>query len=373
MKKIGVITFHASYNYGSNLQAYALQEYVKKICDFECEYKIINLRTDIQKKAYKNCFEKKNLKNRIKSIILLNKKKDFEKKEEYFEKFINNELNLTEEVKNIDDIKKLNLNCNYYISGSDQLWNIHACDFDWSNLLEFASNGKKISYAASFGPKAQLWTDEQKERIRKDLLEYDCLSVRENGSFNNVKELTGKEAEINIDPTMLLDKNEWNKIIEEKPIIKKDYILLYNLKNDKDVYKIAKIVSKELKMPVIITRLGNMKEIFMGFEKKYDVGPKEFLNLVKNAKLVLSSSFHGTVFSIILNKPFFAINGLKDFRIHTLLKKMNLENRTIEIENAKEKCESAFNIEFDESQKLIECEREKSRLYLERALDIKKE
>ena len=170
--------------------------------------------------------------------------------------------------------------------------------------------------------------------------------------------MIGVESQINVDPTMLLDKKEWEKIIPEEPVYKGKYIFLYNLKGDKNILKIAKKVS-------------NILKILYVFKKKYDVGPIEFLNLIKNAQIVLSSSFHGTIFSILLNKPFFAINGSKDFRINTLLKKMNLETRTIEIDNVDEKCKNVWDISFDNSINLLNEERRKSEQYLRNALEIK--
>jgi hypothetical protein len=370
MKKIATITFHASYNYGSNLQAYALQEYIKKLCNNDCKYNIINLRTPIQQEMYKTCFEKEGIKNKIKRVIKAPEKKDLLKRKEKFEDFINQKLQVTKEYKFLEEIKDDNLSYDYYISGSDQLWNLKARDFDWANYLEFVKKGKRISYAASFGPKKQTWNNEEKERIRKDLLLYDYLSVREQGSFNNVKELTNIEPEINIDPTMLLNKDEWMKIIDVNPLVNKDYIFLYNLKGEKEIIKIAKKVSKITQMPIVVTQRTLRSEIFYGFEKRFDAGPLEFLNLILNAKLVLSSSFHGTVFSILFNKPFYAINGAKDFRISTLLEKMNLKNRTIEIDNVEEKCKKIYDIEFKEANALLEAEREKSKIYLKKALEI---
>ena len=369
MKKLGTITFHASYNYGSNLQAYALQEYIKKITKNRYEYNIINLRTIKQKETYKNMFKKKGVKNFIKKIFMFNKKNELEKKDELFEKFIKEYLNITKEYSSLEDLKQAKFNYDYYISGSDQLWNIQADDFDWANYLEFIDNGKKISYAASFGPKVQTWDKEIQDRIKNDLMKYNYLSVRENGSFNNVKSLTGIEAEINVDPTMLLTYDDWNKIISQDRIYNEKYILLYNLKKSKEIKKIAKKVSKLLKLPVLVTNF-NINNIFSGFEEKYDVGPIEFLNLIKNAELVLSSSFHGTIFSILLEKPFFAINGIKDLRIQTLLQKMKLEDRSIEIDNIDEKCKVAYNLDFKKSKILLEEEREKSKKYLMKALEI---
>lgn len=374
MKKIATITFHSPYNHGSSLQAYALQEYIKKLCD-NCEYNIINLRTNTQREMYKTCFEKKGFKNQIKKILMVSEKKARLERKDRFEYFINNMLQVTKEYKSMEQLKSDNLQYDYYISGSDQLWNLNARDFDWANFLEFVDNGKKISYAASFGASKQKWTDCEKARVKKDLLSYDCLSVREQGSFENVKELTNISPEINIDPTMLLIKEEWLKIIERKPLINKDYIFFYNLKGDKakgdkEIIKIAKRVSKILRLPVVVTQRTFRAEIFYGYEKRFEAGPLEFLNLLYNAKLVLSSSFHGTVFSILLNKPFFAINGSYDYRINTLLKKMNLENRTIENKDIEDKCKVYDNICFDEANKLLDNEREKSKEYLKKALDI---
>ena len=90
--------------------------------------------------------------------------------------------------------------------GSDQLWNLRANDFDWSYFLEFADNGKKISYAASFGPKKMVWSDEEKARVKNALEKYDSISVREEGSKANVEEILNKEVPIHMDPTILLDK-----------------------------------------------------------------------------------------------------------------------------------------------------------------------
>lgn len=370
MKKVATITFHAPYNYGANLQAYALQEYVKKLCNGDVEYRIINLRTDIQKNMYKNSFEKNGVKNKIKKALCFREKKALMKKKELFESFINEKLNLTEEFKSSEQINNANLQYDYYISGSDQLWNTFLKDFEWAYFLEFVNSGKKISYSASFGAKFRDESGEVVEREKKDLADYDMISVREISGANRVQELIGTKPDIHIDPTMLLTREDWEKIIPSKPILNGDYILLYYIKSDEEVFKIAKEVSQKLHMPVVVTKKGSKKEMLYGFKKKYDVGPIEFLNLVKNAKLVLSSSFHGTVFSALLNRPFFAVKGAKDARINNLLSTIKLEDRTIELGNVSEKCSKAFEISFDNIEELLEDERKKSEQYLKKALDI---
>lgn len=372
MKKISTITFHAAYNFGSNLQAYALQEYVKKICKDECEYKIINLRTNKQKDMYKNCFEKNDAKNYLKRLISLGLKKEIYEKDKKFEDFITNKLNITKEYSSIEELKNENWDSDYFISGSDQIWNLECRDFDWSYYLEFVNKGKKISYAASMGPKQINWSEEEKARLKNDLDKYDYISVRDNNGLEFVNNLMGKKPEINVDPTMLLEKEEWEKIIPKKPLVDEDYIFFYNLKG-KEYIELANKISKKMNLPIVIS-LYNARDLWYsnkyGFIRRVDAGPIEFLNLINNAKLTLSSSFHGTIFSIILNKPFFALNGSKDFRINTILKKMKLENRSIDIDDFEIKIKKAFEIDYDESKKLLEMERNKSCKYLKKALDI---
>lgn len=369
MKKILTITFHSSYNYGSNLQAYALQEYIKRLYGNKCNYQIINFRTKKQKEMYKSFFLKHDLKSIIKRILFFRYKKQLYKKEELFEKFIKENLNITKEYNSLEELNEENWDADYYLAGSDQLWNLQALDFDWAYFLEFIKSGVKISYAASFGPKAQNWTFEEQERIKKDLLQFRNLSVREEGSFNNIKKVIGIEPEVNVDPTLLLFKEDWERLIPSQRLYNKDYIFLYNLK-EKEYVELAYKISKKLKLPILISKEGKLEEIFYGFKKKLDVGPLEFLNLIKNAKLVLSSSFHGTIFSIILHKPFFALKGDEDFRIQTLLKKMHLENRSISINDYKEKVKFAFQIDFSMTDKILSEERNKTEKYLKKSLDI---
>ena len=244
-------------------------------------------------------------------------------------------------------------------------------DFDWSYYLEFAKNCKKISYAASFGPIKQIWSEQDIARVKKNLNEYNYISVREEESYNNVKKLIGKEAIINVDPTMLLTENKWNEIINEEKFQTGDYIFFYDLKNDKKVYKMINQISKLLKLPVVVTQ-ENSNTIFSNYIKRFDAGPEDFLNLIKNAKLVLSTSFHGNVFSIIFKKPFFAVNGDSDYRINTLLKTMNLDKRTINNENFKYRVLDAFNIDFKESIRLLDEEIRKSRNYLDNSINDKR-
>lgn len=371
MKKIAAITFHGSYNFGSNLQAYALQEYIKKLAkenNKEIKYKIINYRTQIQKDMYdykKNgTFYKK-----ILNTIFL--KKVMEQRQENYENFMRNCLDLTDEYNEKEELEKLNYD--YYISGSDQIWNLATYDFDWAYFLDFVSNGKKIAYAPSLGPKKLDIGEESKKKIKSLVNKYDNVSVREQGSKERLAEIieNQKDININIDPTILLEKNDWEKIIKEEPILKGNYILFYTLRMSKERAKFLKEISKKMKMPIVVANQSLRYDYIYGFKRQYQSGPLEFLNLIKNAKLVISSSFHGTVFSILLNKPFYTLDGINDSRIKNLLNITNLENRSISInDDLDEKLKDAFSIEFSFCNDKLENERKRSREYLENALDL---
>ena len=126
-------------------------------------------------------------------------------------------------------------------------------------------------------------------------------------------------------------------------------------------------------MPIVVANMSLKYDINSGFKKTYNSGPKEFLNLVKNAELVVTSSFHGTVFSILFNKNFYALNGKNDFRIHGLLKILGLEDREIlETDDVNKIIENAFNTKYENIDEKLNIERNKSKKYLLKALEIEK-
>ena len=257
----------------------------------------------------------------------------------------------------------------YYISGSDQIWNVRAKDFLLSYYLDFVKVGRKLSYAASFGPLEIEWDKLDKNKIAKLLNQYDNISVREQGSLKNVEILTKQVGEIHVDPTLLLTKEQWRKVQSNIKSGLGKYILLYCLEPTKEQLKIANAISRKLELPILVLRYNNKNDMFNSYIKKYDSGPRDFLAYIDNAALVLSSSFHGTVFSIIYHKPFYVFNGMNDNRISTLLTKTNMVDRSI---SKIEDIERISLISPDEQiiENVLERERNKSKSYLRRALEI---
>ena len=191
--------------------------------------------------------------------------------------------------------------------------------------------------------------------------------IREKGSYNNLEKITDIKCNINVDPTLLISKEEWQKIESKEIYNDGKYILLYCLEPSKEQLKIADEISKKLQLPIVILRYNNKNDVFNHFVKKYAAGPEDFLAYIDHAALVLSSSFHGTAFSLIYHKPFYVLNGINDNRISEILNKTNMMERSLEsIEDIK-------NVNLNKpDEKMIdlflENERVRSELYLREAI-----
>lgn len=372
VKKVAVVTFHRAHNFGSVLQTYALQEYVKELgkeAGTDIEYTVIDFYTEEQEELYKVYKSGFNIKKFIKNAFVLQNAKALKMKHRKFKDFISENFNVTERYRNTEEVKLNVPLADYYISGSDQIWNVRAKDFADVYYLDFVNQGKKISYAASFGPLKIDWDQYDKQKYTQLLQEYDAISVREQGSADNVEHLTGNQCSINIDPTLLLASEHWRKIQSDVDYKDGQYILMYCLEPSKQQLKMADAISKKLKLPIVILRYNNKNDMFNHYVKKYDSGPKDFLAYIDHAALVLSSSFHGTAFSLIYHKPFYVFNGMKDNRISSILLKTGMTERSLE------HFEEIERVTLDKpDDKVIEAllneERSASRMYLRRALEI---
>ena len=371
MKKVAVITFHRAHNFGSVLQTYALKECVKNI-EGEVEYQIIDLFTEKQEQLYA-VFKRNNcIKNIAKNIFTIPYSRALKQKHDKFNAFIDENFNLTSRYKNHEELFNNPPEADYYISGSDQIWNVRAMDFSPSYYLDFVKQGKRISYSASFGPLNIDWNQYNKKQVINCLKKYECISVREKGSAENVRNLIGQEADIHVDPTLLLKKEQWRKIQSNSNYNSGKYILLYCLEPSKKQLEIADAISDKLGLPIVVLRYNNKNDMINHYVKKYDSGPEDFLAYVDHAELVLSSSFHGTVFSMIYHKPFYVFDGMSDNRISTMLTKMEMEERSL---NGLEDI-GRVNLlppDYEKIEVVLEHERKRSEEYLRRALEHEEE
>lgn len=332
MIKIATVTFHHAHNFGSALQTYALKTFTENICGeagISVDYKVIDYYTKTQEELYSVYKHGLTSKNIVKNTVAFLHSHDLKIKHQKFETFLKEKCNLTKRYKTEEELKEDTPEADVYISGSDQIWNVRTTDFSSVYYLDFLKNTKKISYAASFGPLNIDWEKYDKDRVSELLRDYTALSVREEGSLDNVKNLTGRDADIHVDPTLLLSRDEWRKIQSNANYNDGKYILLYCLEPSKAQLECAERISEKLNLPIVVLRYNNKNDMFNKFVKRYDSGPEDFLAYIDNAALVLTSSFHGTAFSLIYSKPFYVFNGMNDNRISTILKNTDCCSRSI--------------------------------------------
>lgn len=354
MSKIGIITIYNS-NYGNRLQNYALQESLKKLGHDVTTIKnvsLLNKRKNMLEYFLRN----------IKYIFKRNDFVDKKEREGLFQEF-NKNINLTKYVFNWNSQKKLkDFDC--FVIGSDQVWNPNIGRLTNYDLAHFSFRCNKISYAASIGVES---LDEfYINRLSSGLKDFKAISLREDAGVKIVKEKCDLNCCLLVDPTMLLDYDEWSSVIKKPKQYKNEkYILNYFLgdlseENEKIINEFAK------KNNCKVINLLRCDDPF------YETGPSEFLFLEKNAFMICTDSFHSSVFSILFNKPFVVFDrNQKGFnnmssRIDTLLSKFKLEDRKFSNGNM---LEDYLVYDYSESYAILNKEREKSFSFLKDNLE----
>lgn len=371
MQKTGILTFHAAYNFGSNLQAYALQKTIKKLGDENCE--IINYKSKSQKAMYSIINTQTINKGTIaKSLLNVLNYKKILKRNQHFEDFIKNYLSKSsEKYINENEVKRILKNYKNIVCGSDQIWNLSPKTYDRSKLyyldFDYSKDINTISYAPSFGNDIDFLKENFNE-ISRMVKKFKHISIREKDAVEYFRK-NNIEAELTLDPTLLLSEKEWDELIGER-IIEEPYILYYSLNCKKYSIDFTKNIQKATGLNVINPYL-HPKAINSGFKNFIEIGPIEFLNLLKNAEYVCTNSFHGTVFSILLEKPFFAIFDEKDGKIirenrkASLLEQIGLEGRMYTV---KSNIDLRKNVNFGEAKSKLEKIKQKSLNFLKESL-----
>lgn len=330
---IGIITYHLSTNYGAVLQVYALQ---KVLANMGYSSEIIDYNNP--KKALSSLPHYRRIQHfmwhKVVKKMLVGTKRQ-KRTDEFRQK------HLQISTKKYLDSKTLHLDPPYYdayITGSDQVWNPKIHNNDSSYFLTFAPKGKRrISYAASFG--VSKIPDRFADDYTKWLNQIDYLSTREIEGQQIIKKLTGRQAEITLDPTLLLEQEEWNQIADPYKS-SKSYILCYYMPGDKlvneSITQLAQQVSSFTGWKIINIGQKEYMRLNPLINSIFDAGPAQFLGLFQNASFVVTNSFHGTAFSINYKKPFFVPINLSlppekalSSRITTLLETLNLEHRLV--------------------------------------------
>lgn len=359
--KIGIMTWFRYYNYGTVLQAYALQEKVKS---YKYEPYLIDYMpkgTNIQIndiRTFYNCACEK----------LLNKR--YSSNYNKFDAFVSNYIDKTVPCNSYVELKDIADDYSAFICGSDQIWSPD--NFDFNYFLPFASENKIISYAPSIG-KDKINSDILSKKMSELISRFKYLSVREEKGKNIIKELCELDAQVVVDPTLLLNAKEWSKLIDkklEKSLLNKKYILCYFLGPSNKYYtSVTKCANENGYSIINVPTLNNQKLNF--FNPDIEIGPIEFLTFLKNASLVMTDSFHGTIFSINFNVDFYTYKRFKDndkrsqnSRIVDILKKLDLSNRMIDPHSLKD----STSIDYDSINIKVEKIRNDSATFLSESL-----
>lgn len=327
-QSVAIATMHRVLNYGSILQTLALYRYLESIgyapividYIFPNEYhKAIASRASVPEYGSRFRAHLNGLCNRV-------LKPDASRKASGFSDIFNRYIRLTKPYKNEEEINRSPVEADIYLTGSDQVWNPRYIGRDLTFFLSWIpDNKKRISYGSSFGTKNLSEAD--LSFFSPWLKKYDAISVRE---YNEILPSIGLKNNIVLDPTFLLDKNDWLDYFNPEPIITGKYILCYLIGYSFDPFPYAYEVIRHIKLKTgyqVVMIAGEPLNILKGYKVINDCTPSEFLNLFYNASYVVSSSFHGTAFAVNFGIPFTTITdgkSDKDNRQASLLELVGL-------------------------------------------------
>lgn len=373
MKKILNFTWLNNNNYGTILQAYALQHFlIKEGYDVKNLDYIPNTKNRIYN-MIKSGNSPTIFINRFKNKIL--EKKEYKEQNKIqankFQEFKKNMIKTTKIYTTEKSLNNFEEKYDAYVCGSDQIWSPKLLNpvYYFSFLPDSA---KKIAYAPSFG--VSTVKNRKGKKIKKYLASFNSISVREESGSKILYNLTNKKYPVNVDPTLLLTKEEWEKLINKNEIKDQNYIFCYFLKYNDNYYKqIISMASKINKKIIIVNKNfkgeTNNKDIII----KNDLGPTEWLSYIKNSSQIFTDSYHGFIFSIIFNKEVgifkrFADNNSnsQNSRIYNLANKLDLTNRIYD-ETKQLNIEKKIN--YDIINQKLNIEVEKSKKWLINAIE----
>lgn len=321
--KIAILTFHRAINYGAILQAYALQ---RALIILGYDVEILDYRNDlIEKSYYSPLGSSKKTKGIIKSLLYFNVQRARNKAFNHFRK------NMIVSNKKYNRRTISETAYDYYITGSDQVWNLKCTNYDPVYFLNFVSADKRVSYAASLGKYKDII--DSYDQFYGFLRDFKWISVRENAGRELLKNKVDKNMYIDVDPTFLLKREEWDKLAMKSKL--NDYVLIYSVNLNMDVLTVGRKIKKEKGKKLLILTLRNKPIKLLENEILLQKSsPEEFLGLIKDANCVVTNSFHGTAFSIIFNSDFYLVKNSKEdldnTRLDSLLEKFGLSDRIVE-------------------------------------------
>ncbi len=347
--KIKIITIHGIPNFGSVFQCYGLCEFLKK-SGYD-DVQVIDYNPDY--------YNKRGIRGLIGKILNY---KSYIIREKKFRQFVKKHIPLTKQnFKTFDELKHFSFDADIYIAGGDQLWNVyHHSGNDKAYRLAF-TDGKKISYGTSMGQKD--FPTKELEKLCEDIKSFSAVSVREESSVG-LLESGGVSAEHSVDPVFLLDRQDYEKFTV--PVNQPEYVMVYLVTPSKLLEDSVAYLKEKYGYKIILC--GGFFKKCTCDEFLKDLGPDEILSYIKNAKIVLSSSFHATAFSLIFEKQFFTIlpDAHTNERIEDILSKRGLSHRIVnETSDLKKSFDDVINYREVADYTPLQ---EKSKQYLQKAL-----
>lgn len=341
-RNVGILTlYYKSINYGGLLQAYALTKAINNL-DFYAKQINYDYRVR-EKKEFRELLRYNNPADIISKLLTkLKRSRVRQTNSSYiFEQRINkakefaDSIPHTNEIYSERNIEKLLEEIGIFVVGSDQIWN----DFSSVFFLDFVPQTYgKISYAASMSKSGI--SKKKLKYMAKHIDKFNFVSVRENSAKESLEPFVNKKIHVLPDPTIIIDKAGWHNLAEDY-YIGQDYIFVYllgdNIQHRKRIKEIADLMNLAIVfIPHVHLKVRDVDKDFADYEL-YDVGPREFVGLIKNASMVITDSFHGCVISSILEKNFWAVKRHLDSninnmnsRLYTLFESMKIEKRFLE-------------------------------------------
>ena len=355
-RKVAFITVHIGVNVGSNLQAIATSEVLKKAGYDPILINYIPPRVTF-KRYWSNA--RKSFVRFLKAVYGFPRYYSLNKK---FEEYQSKYCQMTKPIYDSDIFGDVIPKADIYMTGSDQVWNfVHNEGYDYHYFFE-GIIGKKISYAASIG--MSTLKPEEEGILKERLLDYDKITVREDKAVELLRGI-GIESEQVIDPTLMLNKDEWEKYMSES-LVNEPYVLVYhpyNIVDIQKIYEVARKIADKKRLKVVSFLWWERKPIKHADRTIFNASPGEFLSLMYHADYIITNSFHGTAFSINFNKQFWVFSPSKfSSRITSIIKMLGIENRLINTQIEDNEIDNL--IEYDVINRKLDSERACAMEYL---------
>ena len=373
--RLGGITWWRN-NYGSILQAFALQKYLEN--DLNQEYVIINQYS--KKMASASNLVKKlkeyGLKTTFKRLVGRFGLPKLRKRVQNLQEFVDANLYTTDMVYSEENIADANKEFDGFICGSDQIWNPANTSLDSMYWLKFVNKGKlKISYAPSIGIEdAEM---ETRVKIKENLIDFDALSSREESGTRLINDILQNEVCTTVaDPTFLVEKKVWEGISNYR-IYKNKYIFAYILRGTKKDREAIERFSKSKNIPIVTIPFLDGEhmvpyDLKFGDIKLWEASPTDFISAIRNAEYVFTDSFHCMVFSCFFHKAFYVLpkkGKLQMSRILGLQDLLSTGNRVISSGFNVDEIDKMPNIDWEKVEMRIKQYRNSSRIYLRDAIE----